>query len=111
MVDFPISANDARIQSTAAAAQTIFDYDFPIFDEDHVLVYKTNSLAVTSLLTITVDYTVSGVGAENGGDITLTAGATAGDIYTRVRSVPAERLTDFQIRGNFRAALIKTADR
>ena len=107
MVEFPISANDARIQSTASAGQTIFPYDFPIFDEADVKVYKTDGVTdVTTLLTITTHYTVSGVDEENGGNITLTSGATLNDIYTRVRSVPAERVTDFQIRGNFRARLI-----
>lgn len=107
MGDIPINLNDARIQYTAVGAQTAFDYDFPIFDQADLVVLQTVKLTgLTSTLTITTHYTLSGVGAENGGTVTLVAGAAADDIITIERNVPFARSTDFQARGSYEASAI-----
>lgn len=105
MTEITIAANDRRIQYTASGGQTVFPYDFPIFDDGEIAVYRTRSGA-TTLLTFSTDYTVSGAGAEAGGDVTLTAGATASDIITIVGAMPNARTTDFQEGGDFLAATI-----
>lgn len=105
MTEITIAANDRRIQYTASGGQTVFPYDFPIFDDGEIAVYRTRSGA-TTLLTFSTDYTVSGAGAEAGGDVTLTSGATASDIITIVGAMPNARTTDFQEGGDFLAATI-----
>ncbi len=91
-----------RDQYTAAAAQTIFDYTFPIFDKVDLIVEKTQlSDGVTSVLVLTTDYTVNGVGAQAGGTIVLTSGATVGDIYTITRQVEKKRITDYSQQAAF----------
>lgn len=102
MPSYPISVTTARIQYTATGGQTVFPYNFPIFDEDHLVVQRTRSGTVTTLA-LTTDYTVSGVDVETGGNVTLVTGATAGDIITIYRSVPLQRLTDYQTAGDFEA--------
>lgn len=85
-----------RIQYTASAGQTVFVYPFPIFDEGDIVVEQNGTV-----LTLSTDYTVSGVAAEDGGNITLTSGATSGDIMTIYRDMALERLIDYQQNGDF----------
>lgn len=88
-----------RIQYTASAGQTVFVYPFPIFDEGDIVVEQNGTV-----LTLSTDYTVSGVAAEDGGNITLISGATSGDIMTIYRDMALERLIDYQQNGDFLAA-------
>lgn len=107
MTDISITENDARISAVASGGQTAFSFDFPILDEDHILVQrKTSATAAPTTLTLTTDYTVSGVGVAAGGTVTLVSGATAGHIIVLSRDVPVERTTDFSQAGDFKAATV-----
>jgi hypothetical protein len=53
-----------------------FEYNFKIEDKSELLVYTTAGESFT-YLAVDTDYTVTGVGEEPGGSITLTAGALA----------------------------------
>lgn len=106
MVDVSIEQNDGFAQQVATAAQTVFDYDYPIFDETHIEVLETPSGGVPVTLVLGTHYTVQDVGEEAGGTITLDgtaypSGATAGTTYTMRLNVPEERTTDFQQSGDF----------
>lgn len=106
MAEILIPETDARVQYVASSGQTVFAYNFPIFDEGHLTVIQTDSLGVSTTLTIATHYTVSGVGASGGGNVTLITGAVSGDIVTIQREVPAERNTDFNVGGDYRAESI-----
>lgn len=107
MPEITVPDNDARKQYVASAGQTVFPYDFPIFDEDHLVVQQTVALTgVTTALIITTHYTVSDVGAAGGGNVTLVTGAAVNDIITIERDVPVERTTDFLDGGDYRAESI-----
>ena len=93
-----VSNTTSRNQYTATSGQTVFPYTFEIFDKDDVAVLKNGAL-----LSEGTDYTVSGVGNDSGGNITLTIGATAGDILTIYRDMAYQRLTDYQNSGDFLA--------
>lgn len=103
-----VSNNIGRTQSTASASQTIFPYNFQIDDEANLNVYQRASGSTpddsADLLTITVDYTVTGVGDANGGTIVLVTGASAGDIITVTSNTPAERDTTFATGGAISSA-------
>jgi len=94
-----VSSSASRNQYTATAGQTVFAYTFEIVSDDDIVVLKNG---VT--LTKTADYTVSGVGTDSGGNVTLVVGATAGDILTLYRAMAYERLTDYTNAGDFLAA-------
>lgn len=103
MADIDITENDARVKYVASGGQTVFPYDFPIFDSAQIRVTRNRS-AVETTLTLGADYSVSDVGDESGGDVTLAVGAVAADTYLIERVSPIERLTDFQVGGAFKAA-------
>lgn len=99
MVNFP--ANDRIIQFVATAAQTVFAYDYPVLDEQDIVVVQEG---VT--LVLTTDYTVQGVGNQAGGTITLVVGATVNDAVTIFGDQPVERLTDFTFGGAFNSGTV-----
>jgi hypothetical protein len=101
MTDVKVQDKTPRKEYTASSGQTVFPYDFVIFDEDDLEVFQNGTK-----LTITTDYTISGVLDENGGDVTLTSGATTGDEIIISREVPIERTTQYTTGGDFRAEVI-----
>lgn len=90
-----------RVQYTAAALQTVFDYPFPIFAQTDLVVYIGAVLQVLG-----TNYTVAGVGADHGGTITFVVPRTAGQIVTLYRDTTIERITDFQQNGPNRSAAL-----
>lgn len=90
---------DPSVQYTASAAQTNFDYPFPIFTDADLVVDVDG---VTQALT--TDYTVAGEGDDTGGTVTFLVAMTGGEIVTIYRDLPIERLTDFQQNGRFATA-------
>lgn len=88
-----------RIQYTADGAVDTFTYPFPIFEDTDLLVYLDDAAQ-------TAGYTVSGAGGSAGGSAAFAAAPAAGTVVTLARSVPEERITDFQEGGAFRAAVI-----
>ncbi len=92
-----------RNQYTATAAQTVFPYTFEAFDKDDLTVEQNGTI-----LTEGTQYTVSGVGFDAGGNVTLLTGATAGDILTIYRDMALERLTDYQNSGDFLASEVNS---
>ncbi len=88
--------NDRRIQYTATGGQTVFPYDFPIAAEGDLVVIQDGAT-----LTITTDYTVSGVGVQGGGNVTLTSGATLNDVVTIYGDEDIARTSNFNTAGDF----------
>jgi hypothetical protein len=99
-----------RQQYIASAGETVFSYNFGIFEDGDLDVYLTPAgqtpNADTDILVLNVDYTVSGAGDPDGGFITLTTPALVNDIVTIVRDVPMQRLIDYTTGGPFTAASI-----
>lgn len=88
-----------RAQFTASAAQTVFDYPFPIF-ADADLVVEVDGV-VKSLDT---HYTVAGEGNDNGGTVTFITPMVGGEIVVIYRDIAIARSTDFQQNGPFNSA-------
>lgn len=74
-----------------------FDYNFKISDQGDLKITKTeDATGVDTVLVLTTDYTVTGVGNDNGGNITLVAGALAsGYTLTIEDNVALSQLAQF----------------
>lgn len=106
-----LSSATSRVSYTGNGAVDTYSYTFKIFDQDDLLVTVKNTSDVETTLTITTDYTVSGVGDTGGGSIALVNSSQAwldvdGDLLTgyilvirRVRSIVQE--TDIRNQGTF----------
>ena len=109
-MSIPINDIVPRIQATAGAGQTVFNYPFPIFANTDLLVYQTPAGQigndVNDILTLNTDYTVTGVGAANGGTIVLTVGTAINDIVTIIRDMPEDRMNLYLNGGLFTAVAV-----
>lgn len=93
-----VANNNPRNQYTATSGQTIFAYTFEIFAKEDIVVLQNGAA-----LSEGTDFTVSGVGNDNGGNVTLTTGATANDLIVIYRDMDLNRTVDYQQSGDFLA--------
>lgn len=94
---------------TGDASAVTFPFTFPVYDEEDLYVYKYTILTGEyEQYTLSTDYTVSGVGEETGGSITLdeTLAATHKVIITRL--VPLTQDLDVMNQGGFYPANVET---
>ncbi len=80
----------------AAAAQTVFPYDFLILEASHLKAY-VNGISKS----FGVDYTVSGAGTLAGGNLTFIVGLSAGDAVLLRRETPRTQATDLNAGQQF----------
>lgn len=85
---------------------TVFDYGFRIIDESHIRVVK-NIGGIESTLNLGADYTVSGVGNIEGGQITTAAALATGATLTIIRDVPFIQEVDLENQGAYYAETIE----
>jgi microcystin-dependent protein len=87
-----------------------FDYEFKITSQEDLKVTTTNTSGVDTVLTLTTDYTVTGVGDDGGGSITLVAGAlTEQYVITIEDNVEISQLTPFGSQSAFDSSLHEDA--
>ena len=97
-----INVNTSRNEYTATSGQTVFNFTFKIYTATDLNVYVTPAGQECNDVTdLTEAYTVTGVGLEDGGSITLNTGAGANDLVTIVSAIPSSRTTDYQSNGDF----------
>lgn len=106
-----LSATNNRVSYTGNDAVSIYAYTFRIISETDLLVTVKNLSSIETTLSLSTDYTVSGVGEFSGGDITLvnsgqpwlTAGGNllSGFILVIRRIRPLTQLTDIRNQGDF----------
>lgn len=106
-----LSSATSRVQYTGNGAVDTYSYTFRIIDQTDLLVTVRDTSDVETTLTITTDYTVTGVGSSSGGNVVLVNSAQAwldgdGDLKSgyvlsirRVR--PLTQLTDIRNAGDF----------
>jgi len=115
-----IANENNRIDITASGgSQTVFAYDFQINAESEIAVYQTGvgvaPVEADDLLTLTTDYTLSGVGVSTGGNITLVVAATDGDIVVAIRAIATDQQDAYNVgednAENYEASLDRMAMR
>jgi microcystin-dependent protein len=94
-----INNNPPRKQYTASASQTNFAGTWRIEEAEEIQVYLTpagnDPDDTADILTLTTDYTVTGVGVDNSFTVVLNSGASVGDVITIVGNI------DFSSNYNF----------
>lgn len=90
-------------------ATTAFAYGFKIFAESDLEVILTDTDGTDSVLTLTTDYTVSGVGEASGGEITTVSTYATGHTINILRATPYKQTTDLENGGPFYAQTIENA--
>lgn len=107
-----ISSTNSRNDYIGNAAVSSYSYTFKIFVNTHIQVTVRDTDDVETVLTLTTDYTVSGVGALAGGAIALVNSGqswlTAGKLKTGYaltirRVVPIKQETDIRNQGAYYA--------
>lgn len=86
-----------------------FAYDFRILDAAHIQVIRAAVDGTETTLTLTADYTVSGVGNAGGGSITATVAPASGQTITILRKMPFTQETDLENQGAYYAQTIEDA--
>jgi len=106
-----VATTTRRADAVGNGAAKVYPFTFRILDDDDLLVSVEDTSGNISTLAKTTDYTVSGVGAYAGGEITLVNNGQAwldaeGDLKTNYkitirRILPLTQLTDLRNRGGF----------
>jgi hypothetical protein len=98
-----ITAATPRMDYTGNGATTVYAFTFRIEDASELRVVKrdTSTPPVETPLVLTTDYTVSGVGVDLGGSITLTTVLPLNYKLTILGVPAASQETDFQNQGSF----------
>src|SRR3546814_7471623 len=97
-----VTEQTPRNVSTAVAGATVFPYDFKIIDKADLQVTVDGAAKV-----VDVDFTVSGVGIDSGGDIAFFTPMAGGEVVMRRRNLAYHRQTDYQHLGDFRTPTLK----
>ncbi len=87
---------------------TAFDYEFRIINEEHIKVIRAEN-GIETILTLNVDYTVSGVGDADGGSITMVVAPTAAQTITMLLNVTFTQETDLENQGAYFAQTVEDA--
>lgn len=86
---------------TAAPGATVFPYTFKIVSAAD-LIATIDDIVVD----LGIDYSLSGVGSNDGGDLTLLVPLTGGQEVLLKRQMTFERETDYQQNGDFNAPVV-----
>lgn len=97
-----VSAQTTFNTYTGNGVTTVFPYQFKILAGSDLQVYVAGALKALG-----VDYTVSGVGVDTGGNVTfITSAPAAAAVVSIIRAMSAARSTDYQLQGDFNTATV-----
>ena len=88
---------------------TVFSYTFEVQDEAHLVVTLADATGVETVQVLNVDYTVSGVGNPNGGQITMSTAPVVGYTLTISRSIPITQEVDLENRRSVAPEVLEDA--
>lgn len=97
---------------TGNGVTAVFDYDFQAQDESELLVTRQNADLSEDVLELTTDYTVSGVGDDTGGSITLVSPSTSlttGEYLVIEYNGAFTQSTDYSNQGSIKLELLEQA--
>jgi len=90
-----VSSTTNRISYAGDGTTKDFTYPFKIFAETDLVVILRDADGNETTLTLNTDYTVSGVGNESGGTVSLTTAPASGETLVIIRQLPLTQETDY----------------
>ena len=99
-----VTTDNNKIVHVSDGVQTVFAYDFLVFDEAHLKVYEDTEITTKA-------FTVSGIGNPAGGDVTFSPDppSSTENQLTILRVVPLTQEVDYQPFDDFPAETHETA--
>jgi hypothetical protein len=88
---------------------TVFSYTFEVQDEAHLVVTLADADGIETVQVLNTDYTVSGVGNANGGQITMTTAPASTYTLTLSRNVPITQEVDLENRRSVAPEVLEDA--
>jgi hypothetical protein len=88
---------------------TVFSYTFEVQDEAHLVVTLADASGVETVQVLNTDYTVSGVGNANGGQITMSTAPASTYTLTISRNVPITQEVDLENRRSVAPEVLEDA--
>lgn len=88
---------------------TVFSYTFEVQDETHLVVTLADASGVETVQVLNTDYTVSGVGNANGGQITMSTAPASGYTLTISRNIPITQEVDLENRRSVAPEVLEDA--
>jgi hypothetical protein len=82
--------------SYSGSAVRVLPYNFRIFEDSDLQVWKVTADGASTLLTLNIDYTVSGAGETSGGNVTLATDPLTTDTIVIKRELPYTQGLDYQ---------------
>jgi hypothetical protein len=101
-----IQNNDRKERLIANLGQTLFAFDFPIYEATHLQVIRQRG-GVETVLTYGTDYSVTGAGNQNGGTVILSQPSLQDDIIAILSNQPRQRNAQFVNGGDLPAAALE----
>lgn len=98
-----ISTEVTRIQYAGNDSTTVFPYTFKVFANTELQVIVRDSSGNETIQALTTHYSVSGVEADAGGNVTMVTPPATGETLTILRDMPLKQLTDYTPGGRFPA--------
>lgn len=90
-----VEIETTRVAYNGAGSTGPFDIPFYFLANSHIQAVKQDTNGVETTLTLTTDYTLTGAGDEDGGQLTLVVALATGETLTIVRNVPLTQETNW----------------
>jgi hypothetical protein len=90
-----VSSITNRKSYSGDGSTTVFAYDFKVFADTDLKVILRASGGAETVQTLTTHYSVSGVGNDAGGNVTMVTAPASGETLVIVRNVPNTQETDY----------------
>lgn len=100
-----VSSVTSSQQFIGNGSTKVFSFAFKFFKDTDLVVFTTTTDGLTKVLTLGIDYTVTGAGNDNGGSITTTKAVAANTLLTVSRVLALTQPTDLKNQGPYFAEI------
>lgn len=104
-----VSTEVGHNEYTGNGVTTTFPYTFRVFDKSDLVVQIVDLEENITVLVLDTDYSVTGVGGYNGGNVMLRTALTSGYRIFVSRELPVTQETDLRNQGKFLAEVHEDA--